>query len=294
MNREEALRLIRSNSDHERLKAARFFARNAEDNDLVTLREANRRETVSYVKTNLRLALERIALTGLSEEEKANEESEVKVEALREVRSKAVDWVATLLLHEISSCVGLVANSASQEIASYDDSRTKRHLDRLRTVLEGVAQLKGATTVPARTEFDLAPLVDEAILDETSNNEVDVRPHGPRPMNVKSDRSLLQHALHNGLRNSIEATLECSPENRQAVVVTWGETDVDYWVTIIDHGRGLSAPAERVFDIGKTTKKGHSGFGLAIARQAMDTLNGSISLQPSSGGGTLFELRWER
>jgi len=294
MTRQEALQLIRSKSQHERLKAARFFARNAEACDLAMLRLASQREAVSYVRDCLRRAIARIAISDRRGGRDIDDEADVPADTRRQIRAEAVDWVATLLLHEISPCVGLVANSASQEVANYADSRTKHHLDRLRGILEGVTQLKSAAASPSRVEFDLSALVAEVVLAETSGKAVEVIPHGPRPMNINSDRSLLQHALYNGLRNSVEATLECSPEDRQRIVVSWGETDVDYWLTILDRGPGVPANTERAFDVGKTTKKGHSGFGLAIARQAMDTLGGSVNLQPANGGGTRYELRWER
>ena len=46
--------------------------------------------------------------------------------------------------------------------------------------------------------------------------------------------------------------------------------------------------------VGKTTKKGHSGFGLPIAISAIEALGGTVTLQPASDGGTKYELRWER
>jgi signal transduction histidine kinase len=164
----------------------------------------------------------------------------------------------------------------------------------LQLIFEGITQLKGAAASPKPTEFDLPTLVDEAVLAEASGRGVEVSLQGPRPMNISSDHSLLHHALANGLRNAVEATLECSAELQQPIVITWGETDVDYWLAVIDRGGGLIAAPEVAFNVGKSTKEGHSGFGLAIARQAMDTLGGSATLQPAKEGGTRYELRWER
>ena len=76
--------------------------------------------------------------------------------------------------------------------------------------------------------------------------------------------------------------------------MTWGMTDIDYWVAVLDRGPGIVGPAESTFGIGETTKKGHSGFGLAIAKQAIETLGGACTLQPAAEGGARFEIRWER
>ena len=71
-------------------------------------------------------------------------------------------------------------------------------------------------------------------------------------------------------------------------------TDVDYWVAVIDRGVGIIGPVESAFGIGKTAKRGHRGFGLPIARQAIETLGGSCTLQPIAEGGAHFEIRWEK
>ena len=40
------------------------------------------------------------------------------------------------------------------------------------------------------------------------------------------------------------------------IVVTWGETDIDYWTAVLDRGPGVVGPVESAFGIGKTTKRG--------------------------------------
>ena len=61
MTRKEALEQLSSDSAHERLKAARFLARNSDPVDVPDLRSALQGETVSYVRTSLNLALTRVA-----------------------------------------------------------------------------------------------------------------------------------------------------------------------------------------------------------------------------------------
>ncbi len=113
-------------------------------------------------------------------------------------------------------------------------------------------------------------------------------------MLVTSDRALLRLAVSNGIRNAVEAVTGAPGDEPHPIIVAWGATDVDYWVTVLDRGPGVVGPAESAFGIGKTTKKGHSGFGLTIARQAIETLGGMCTLQPVTEGGARFELRWER
>ena len=55
MNHAEAVEQLTSDSSHERLKAARFFGRNASSADAGLLRRARQIYSASYVKTTLDL-----------------------------------------------------------------------------------------------------------------------------------------------------------------------------------------------------------------------------------------------
>lgn len=294
MNREDALEQLFSESAHDRLKAARFFARNSESGDLERLRAALAGEAVSYVRTGLDIAIQRISNSAFREVEDALDEVEVPRGFWTQVRGKATEEVAGQILHEIASPVGLIASSAAREIPDYPNSRTKRHIGALKRVFDGIEQLKVAAAMPKPEEFDLADLVSEVASEAADSGGAEVALYGARPILVTADPSLLRLAVSNGLRNAVEAVSGCSAEEAHAIVVAWGATDVDYWVSVLDRGPGLVGPAEAAFGIGKTNKRGHSGFGLTIARQASETLGGTCSLQPARGGGARFEVRWQR
>jgi signal transduction histidine kinase len=221
-------------------------------------------------------------------------ETDLPDDLLRRVKSQAVEWVTALLLHEVASPFGLVANAASREVPDYDKSSTKRHVERVQRIFDGIEQLRKATATPRPEKFDLADLISQLIREDTAGKGIEATPHGPMPFMVRSDPRLLRFAISNGLRNAIEATLGSKSPRPYPVVVTWGETEVDYWVAIIDQGPGLTGPVDAAFEPGKSTKSGHTGFGLAIARQAMETLDGLVSLSPAGGGGARYELRWGR
>jgi signal transduction histidine kinase len=102
-------------------------------------------------------------------------------------------------------------------------------------------------------------------------------------------------ALENGLRNAVEATAGHHDDTGlPSVVVTWGTTDRDFYVSVLDRGVGLPGGVHRVFDIGSTTKRGHLGMGLALAKQAVRTLGGRVALRPRKDGGVGYEFRWPR
>ena len=294
MTPEEALELIFSDSSHERLKAARFLARNCEAADVRLLRKALQEETVSYVRTSLNLAIKRVAKSQLRETGNPVEELEIPPDLRTQIKKQVTEEVTGLILHEIASPVGLLASSAAREIPNFDGSKTKVYIENLQRVFEAIEQLKGASAVPKLREFDLAGLFDDIITGAVGNQPIDVSQHGAKPFIITSDQALLSFAFSNGVRNAVEAVAAVDSIEPHTIIITWGETDVDYWVGVIDRGVGIVGPVESAFGVGKTTKRGHGGFGLAIARQAIETLGGSCTLQAAAEGGAHFELRWEK
>ena len=294
MTRDEVLERLSSSSAHDRLKAARFLARNSNSADLQALRAALRDETVSYVRTGLELAIKRASSSAPLTAENTAEELEIPPDVRAQVRNEVTEEVTGQILHEIASPVGLIASAAAREIPDYGQSKTRKHVDNLKRVFEAIEQLKSAAAVPRPEEFDLAELLGEIVLEIVGTDAVEVSMYGAKPMLITSDRALLRLAVSNGLRNAVEAVTGIPGPQPHPIVVTWGETDVDYWVAILDRGPGVTGLTESAFGVGKTTKKGHSGFGLAIARQAIETLDGACTLQPATEGGARFEIRWER
>ena len=295
MTREGALQFLSSGSTHERLKASRFLARNAQAGDVAALRRAWQIETVSYVKASLDLAIARLSNLTPAIAPDPSDEFDVPDGFRRQIHRQAVEWVAGLLLHEIALPIGLAKRSASRDIPDYENSRTKRHLEDVERIFEAIEQLKGAAAVPRPEQFDLSELLGDIVSTEAPNGRAsEVSLVGRKPMMVTSDPALVRLAICNGVRNAFEAVAVAKPDDPHPIVMTWGQTDVDYWVAILDRGIGIVGPPEAAFEIGKSTKQGHSGFGLAIARQAIETLGGRVTLEPAAQGGTRYEARWER
>ncbi len=253
MTKQEALAFLRSGSPHERLSAARYLARNSELQDLSAIREARADEADSYVQTTLDTAISRLLSRGDNPPEEPPSDSEIPDSLLRKIKRQAVEEVTALLLHEVASKVGLVASSASTEILDYPSSRTKRYVENLQRIFEGIQQLKMATTTAKPQQFDLAELIDRIVAEDLGDAKCPVSTIGIRPLVVTADPTLLRFAISNGLKNAIEATAIRKAQELPPVVITWGETDVDYWVAVIDEGAGLPAAAKRPFSQGSRT-----------------------------------------
>ena len=295
MNRDEALQQLASASTHMRRRAARVLVHDAQTEDLPALRLARSKEADSYARSILDRTLARLTNALPAAEIPVTDDTVESLRSRRQIQASAAEWIAGLLLHELASPIGLLAYEASREVPDYERSRTRNHIVTLQMVFTAIEQLRKASATPKASEFDLAALVNEIVTTEFSEVADNIALHGPQPLLLVSDAALLRFAICNGLRNAIEAvSAEANNHSFPPVVVTWGETDVDYWVAVLDRGPGLSAPLEAVLGIGKTTKKGHSGFGLPIALSAIEALGGMVTLQAASDGGTKYELRWER
>ena len=294
MTRQEALETLASRSAHDRLKAVRFLAHNSDRSDLQALRDALRSETVSYVRTGLDLAIRRVLNSAPPEAEATSAEFEIPPDVRIQIWNKVTEEVTGKILHEIASPVGFVASAAAREIPNYEQSRTRKHVENIKRIFEAIEQLKSATAVPRPEEFDLVELLDEIVSEAVGSDPVEVSLLGAKPMLITSDRALLRLAISNGIRNAVEAVTGAPGDEPHPIIVTWGTTDVDCWVAVLDRGPGVVGPTESAFGIGKTTKQGHSGFGLTIAKQAIETLGGACTLQPTTEGGARFEIRWER
>lgn len=295
MTRESALEAITSETAHRRLAGARFFARAPHSSDTPTLRRVLQAETVSYVRTALQLAISRASDASARTPRSQPTEYSVPDEVTAKLRKEANAHVTRLILHEIATPVGLIASAAAREVPDYRCSMTKRNVENLKRVCHAIEQLRSASVTPRPEEFDLSILVSEIVHAETNDRGICVSLHGGSPLLITSDPALLRLAIANGVRNAVEAVLAASTHDEpHSVVVTWGETDVDCWAAILDRGPGLVGPVESAFETGTTTKNGHTGFGLTIARQAVEALEGSCTLQTNPKGGARFELRWER
>lgn len=295
MTRDEATRLIQSSSPHDRIKAARFLAGEVQLGDLKFFQDVRARETVGYVKSVLDLAISRARDLAATETPAPTDAAGLTAELKQAVRSRAVKFIAGQLLHELSGPIGLLALAASQEVPDYPQSRTRKRMDALQRIFEAVEFLQTAATEPKPAQFDLSEVITEVASAERGKDGIEISFEGPKPLLVNTDKRLFEMALCNGVRNALEAVAGMEGHaTTHPIIVTWGETDVDYWVSVLDAGPGLPQGSANCFDFGNTGKSGHAGFGLAIARQAMQSIGGTCELSPGAKGGARFDLRWGR
>lgn len=296
MTRDEALEGLSAVSAHSRGQSARALADLGTAADLGQIRKALKGETVAYVHYTLQDTIKRLTNNTAPPFAVEDEPAAVSEEVRQQIYGQAVEWVTGFLLHEIASPIGLARFSGKLELGDrWEGSATKRHLETVYRIFDAIEMLKSAAGVPRPQEFDLAAMIDELGETEVPHALPWISTIGQKPYLIKGDPALIRMVIGNGLRNAVEAVEAVGMEPQpHSVTVNWGETDVDYWVSVLDRGIGIVGPSETAFDIGNSTKKNHSGFGLAIARQAVQTMIGVLSLEPAHDGGAVYLARWQK
>lgn len=111
----------------------------------------------------------------------------------------------------------------------------------------------------------------------------------PRGATVMADRSQLEQALINLMKNACEA-VEGKPEAKVQLTFQRLAGDSDHFY-VEDNGPGLRPEvAEQVFVPFFTTKPGGSGIGLSLCKQIARLHGGNIRLQSSEGIGTRVDF----
>ncbi len=289
----ELARKLGSADPRERLDAARHLAEYADAKQIGLIERALAVETVAWVTSALRRALQRARPTDSAE--LGPEHVELSADQTAQIYSDALETTSKQIIHEIEPILGALRLSAETEMANFDVSDTKRGLERMEALVAGLARLRRAASAPKLEEFALDQCIFAWIAEEVSQKPVGVLRAGPQETVVEGDKGLVCLAFVNGLRNAIDATLALPVEDERypEITVNWGATDIDVWVAIVDVGVGFRGSLSRAFEIGSTTKAGHLGMGLATAQQAMMSLGGSVRLIPGERG-VRFEMRWPK
>ncbi len=290
MDRLDAISLLTGKSSEDRIRAARYLTRHGISDDTQAIENALRSETNKWAKSALKRALSAIRKDPIPTKVSTGTEDDEEERGVEQIEADAIEDTTQRLVHELRPVLGRLDLYASREITGYEESRTKAECTRLRDLLVAIEKLGQAAATPTFAEFNFVDLLERVVQSETQGAEIPVEVAGTKPFVILGDAALLDIILSNGVRNALEATKESN--STEAIVINWGETDRDYWMSVLDRGVGFPKGFSKVFEIGATTKKGHKGMGLALARQAAKSLSGEITLSPREPHGAKFEFRW--
>ena len=294
MDRAGALRALESDRVSTRLEAARALTSVALPQDRATLETRRRSEPVPWIRNALGRAIVRASIPPEQTRGKTAASALGNIDhhdGGEAIYAAGLQEAADRFVHELRKPVGRARLYAEKEIDNYKDSRTYKELNRLQEFLEGIQALATATGTATLSEVDLHTLIVE---EAAAVGEVEGAPRielrGPARLDVIADPALIRLAVSNALKNAVEAVV--TAESDEPITISWGATDLEYYVVILDCGPGVPPVAEPLFEIGTSSKRGHAGIGLAIARQASRSLGGEITLSNLEEGPTRFEMRW--
>ena len=296
MTKDAAVELISSANAYDRLRAARYFARHHSFADRDLLIHVYKAESLSWIKNSLQRTIKTIDEDSSSENSlpilDVESDEELNIE---DVKAVAVEEITHLILHELGPRVGLADLAARRELAdSYDGSQTKLEFDRIRQFLDALRTWGQAASQAKFESFDLSNVIHTTIA-AIPDCPIEITVAGPDQFLAVGDPRPISIAIRNGLANAIEATLAIiDTKTLDNIVINWGDSDVDYWIFILDSGIGLPPASSSMWTLGTTSKIDHAGAGLMIARQAMTSLGGKVQLVARASGGVRYELRWPK
>lgn len=290
MTPDEFKALVSSKRSADRRLAGRAVAANPRLVDRQIIEGAFHRETVPQIRQQFGSALEALEVqTAPSQEPPAKQAREIYDQAY----VAAVRAVTETVLHQLNPLIGDVEQAASSEISNFDESTTRARIAQTKLQLDAIAKLYNASKAAKIEEFDVASLVRNCLPSDLDHRRCAISFAGPTPQIIQGDPSLVSAAVTNGLRNAVEASLPVAEDQRRpAIIVNWGATDKDYWISILDEGVGFHGNIQGAFEIGATTKPGHLGHGLPMVKAAMLSLSGNVELTPQKDAGCALNLSW--
>jgi signal transduction histidine kinase len=215
-----------------------------------------------------------------------------RVEAIEAERLRAFRETARRVAHEMRNPLTPIRLAVAQ-LARSPSAPTRDAVDVLTAETERLERLAREFT-----EFGRLPEGPAAPVDLCELLEELVRTSVPSTMTAKltldRDTPVLQghydplrRAFANIIRNAVEA---CGGEGELEIFAA--PVPDGSRVTIRDHGPGIPPDLEgRIFDPYCTGKQGGTGLGLALAKQTVELHRGTISVEPTPGGGATFVVR---
>lgn len=139
---------------------------------------------------------------------------------------------------------------------------------------------------PLLQSIEVAPIIDDAVAGACAS----LGRHRPAvafardSACVRADPDMLRASLLNLLLNA------CQAGSTRVDIRTSSDAHV-YRIEILDNGSGIPPDVvAHMFEAFYTTKKAGTGLGLPIVKRLMELQDGTVSLKPREGGGTVAEV----
>ncbi|MFN8286965.1 MAG: ATP-binding protein [Chitinophagales bacterium] len=198
-------------------------------------------------------------------------------------------------LRMISSYMGLLKKSINGSITAQQEEFISFALDgakRMEQLIVDLLRLAKVDANPRMEKVKIQSVVDEVKLNLEmllkDKNALIISSDLPE---IIADRTMMLQLFQNIIGNGIKYNQNAQPTVKVKCAYRASELEI----SISDNGIGIPEQfRERVFEIFKrlhtSQEYSGSGIGLAICRKIVETMNGKISIDENTQGGTVFRI----
>ena len=167
------------------------------------------------------------------------------------------------------------------------------HITWLVRSLLALAEIDAGVLVLKKESVSVKDMIDDivsGIAIEADIKDVAIEVNVPSENKVNCDRRWMSEAFSNIIKNSLQHT-----EAGGTIMITSEETNLSVNIRIEDNGCGISKKDlpnifERFYH-GEKSDPNSNGIGLSLAKQIINSQNGTISCESEEGRGTIFEIK---
>ncbi len=223
--------------------------------------------------------------------------AETQRELVVRERLAAIGELSAVVAHEVRNPLAVIFNAVAglKKLRVGDEPRlllgiVEEEADRLKRIVAELLEFARPRELILE-QIEIEPLLRRAVdaaLQATQQPEANVTVIVAEGLGtIRCDRELVRQAVINLVSNALVAERKTSVR-----VVAEGEGERMLRIMVSDDGDGIAdAIAERVFVPFFTTRPTGTGLGLPIVRRVADAHGGTVTHEPSSGGGATFVLR---
>jgi len=237
----------------------------------------------------------------------ALQEREQKLNRIRSLaahqeKMNALSVMSASLAHEVGNplaSVGMLLHMAKRKLEQQDTPAVASHLasaaketERMERIIQTVLDFGRHEFDMRFHAFDVKPVIADAVkLGQMSPQHKRIAIHISEDAEIPlvyASSSMLMQVLMNVIHNACHACRESG----EVHIHTLQQGD-DVIIDVCDTGHGIEQTIrESIFNPSVTTKeKGEgTGFGLAISKELMDAMHGTLSLREHTKEGTCFRI----